>query len=352
MYVRINRNDLIEALDSTNRAVSKKPQVEIMGYTHIECSEIIKITGYNFDLGISVLVDGEVLHKGACCFLGATVLNFIKKCSDNTVELTVDNNQMIVACGKPKLKLAIKDDNDYPILPQLENATEFEIENLSDKIQKVAFCAAENAQKPILAGINLKISKDTLTMSGCDGSRLSSISEESKSDKVNITIPKSATEHIKAIIGNNKVTIKYDNKSLKITLDNTTLYARLMSGEYLDLSKITSRSGGVTFVVDGQKVSEAIERLSVVAESNTPLVVKLEPNLLSLYCSTPRAELEEYITTDYQGDELKMGMNFRYFAEAVKGTVKLTFDVLSANTGVIIREEDRVQMIMPVAVRA
>lgn len=351
MIVNIKRTDLIEALENTNRAISKKARVEIIGYTHIDCSDTIKITGYDLELGISVNIEGDILQKGTCCFDGTTVLNFVKKCSEDNVELTVDNNQMIVACGKPKLKLAVKDDNDYPMLPQLGDAKEFEIRNFSDKVQRVAFCVAENAQKPILSGVNLKISKNTLIMSGCDGTRLSSVTEQSLPAKVNITIPKSTAEHLKSIIGNDKVTVKFDNKSARIERGDVMVYTRLLTGEYIDLSKITSRNDGTTFSADGQKIFEAIERLSVVSESKTPLVVKLEPNLMSLYCKTDKAELEEYITTDYQGEELKMAFHFRFFAEAIKGTEKVTFDVLRANTGVIIREDDRVQMIMPVLMR-
>lgn len=352
MLVNIKRTDLIEALENSIKAVSKKPQIEIIGYTHISCSDEIKITGYNLTLGIVSTVNGEVLQKGACCFEGATVLNFIKKCSEESVSLIVENNQMTITCGKPKLKLSVRDDSDFPILPDLKSTRRIEIQDLSDKISKVAFCTAENTQKPVMSGVNIKASNGILTMTGCDGNRFSVISEECEAANINITIPKNVIENIKSIVENKKISIDFDEKNIKIDIENITIYARLLSGEYLNLSSFISRSGGISFAANGKRVLEALERLSVIAEPSSPLVVKLEKDVMSLYCKTPKAELEELVTTDYKGEDLKIGFNFKYFFEAIKGTEEVNFDILNATSGLLIKEKNRVQMVLPVRIKA
>ncbi len=350
MLVTLKKTDLMEALEYTNRAVSKKPQIEIVGYTHIECADRVKLTGYNFDLGIVAHIDGDVLQKGSCCFEGETLLAFIKKCSDETVKLTVDNNQMTVACGKPSLKLTVLDDKDFPILPEPQNAEQVEMENLSDKIKRVAFCAAENKVKPILGGVNVKIAKNQMTMSGCDGNRLALISESVATGKVDITIPKATLDDLKAIVGNEKVYVKFDKKSAVIEMEDITVYFRLLAGDYVNLSQLLAKEDGVPFNIQGETVREAIERLSVIVDANTQLVVKLSEGLMRLYVKTSKAELEEYITTDYHGDDITIGVNFRYFSEAFKDSAATTVKIKNASSVITLRDANRVQMIMPLAI--
>ena len=90
------------------------------------------------------------------------------------LELNPKTHKVHLACGRYEANVAGIDAEDFPPIPAVSGGASFSIPAgvLKEAINEVAFAAAPDDTRPVLAGVLLKMGGGTLTLAAADGFRL------------------------------------------------------------------------------------------------------------------------------------------------------------------------------------
>lgn len=180
---------------------------------------------------------------------------FIEKLPSEEVEVTCgNNNEVKVKCGKIKGR--------FPsIAPELfpETSTENIVEgadvrlaakDIEKKVNQIMYACPTSASKPIFQGILFDGKGKNINLVACDGYRVS-VNQLSTTQKIYVVIPKEAMQKALSVINPDSDFLIKDGKTEVILhTGEYTIYAKNLSGEYIDYKAAFPKESAATFYVD------------------------------------------------------------------------------------------------------
>src|ERR671932_581059 len=96
------------------------------------------------------------------------------KLAATDLELNARNRRVHLKSGRYESNIAGIDSEDFPPIPTVEEGASITLDAavLKDAVGQVAFAAAQDDSRPVLAGVLLKLQGDRLTLAAADGFRL------------------------------------------------------------------------------------------------------------------------------------------------------------------------------------
>lgn len=251
MKFTIQRDHLLAALNDVMKAVSSKTTIPILTGIKIDASEDgIRITGSDADITIQTFVptekDGDQLiqvESSGSIVLQARMFNeIVRKLPTNEVEIEVSEQyQTRIQSGKSDFHLIGLEPAEYPMLPEVSEETQITIPGdlLKSIIRETVFAVSTSESRPVLTGVNWKITEDGLVCVATDSHRLARriVSLENLPTNVeSVVIPgKSLTELSKVLTDSTTpVNIYMTNQQVLFKTEDVLFFSRLLEGNYPD----------------------------------------------------------------------------------------------------------------------
>lgn len=138
---------------------------------------ILKSTDLEISLQVSCpITNSSIVTPESFLVPGKRIFDVVKEL-EGIIECKVHNNQLLLKAGSVNLALNIKDAQEFPPFPErIENLMQFNVEQLSTMLDKVAYLIPQNNANPALNGLFVEITKDKTTMTATDGHCLTQIS--------------------------------------------------------------------------------------------------------------------------------------------------------------------------------
>lgn len=355
MNIIVNRRDFISAANTAAKATDKKSAAITKNVMITASAGIAEITGYDLNVGVVTTVSAAIANAGGICVDAAKVSAFLSKCSEDRVELLADEHyNLTMKCGKAKATIAGVSTEDYPALPKItaKNSCKLPAQRLSDLINNTIHCIPDDATKPVLRGMLIDIQDRKITAVGCDGYRVSEmVVENTSAGAAKAIIPKSATKILKLLCGD--IEIQLDNNMAKFVSDNCTLYTRTINGDYVNYTPLLSRAEHKQeFSVNAADLLNALDKASAINDDITrPICARISEDTLTIVYKGSNATYTEDISIKLKGEPAEIGMNIRFLSEALKNADIVNISAAGAKGGIIITEENKRQMIMPVRLK-
>ena len=194
MKLTCEKEKLVEALSNVQRAVSQKSTIAALEGILIKATDSkLELCGYNTELGITTVIPATVTSNGTLVLNARLLTEIVRKLPGDVLEIFVEENlKTTVTCGQSKFELIGIDAEEFPTLPEVENARALEVsvEMLRSMIRQTIFSVSEVDTKPIHTGTLFEIKDKTLTLVSVDGYRLALRKEPIKEDlELNFVVP-------------------------------------------------------------------------------------------------------------------------------------------------------------------
>ncbi|MBY6037562.1 DNA polymerase III subunit beta [Fictibacillus nanhaiensis] len=342
MKVKIQLNQLIEAVQDVMKAVSSRTTIPILTGIKMEVTyDGVHLTGSDSDISIERLIpieEGDLVHievkqEGSVVLPARYFSEIVKKLPNETVEIEVGERfETTLRSGASEFSLLGLDPEEYPRLPQIEEDLVFEIQSdlLRTMIRQTVFAVSASETRPILTGVNWTLMDGVLNCIATDSHRLAQrkMPIDSQSEELsfqNVVIPGKSLNELSKILDENaeKVQIVVTNNQILFKAKNILLFSRLLDGNYPDTSKLIPAESKTTFVVKTKEFLQAIDRASLLAREGRNNVVKLatlDNQTIELSSNSPEIGkvFEHMIAEEIEGEELKISFNAKYVMEALK----------------------------------
>lgn len=336
----------------------------------------LKLVATNLEIAITAWIPAEVQEEGQITLRADLLTDFVASLPSGEVSFQVDRAKfsMLVECARSKAHIKGVPAEDFPTLPSLGDANplaQIESSLFREMVAQVAFAAATDDSRPVLAGVLAEFQGDNLTMAAADGFRLSvrqAKLDTAAPDDVSIIIPARALQELARIIGDDvesvELAVTPNQSQLIARAGSVEFLSRLIDGNFPDVRRIIPQQYGTRVVLDREAFLAAARRAKLFAQANNDVVrIQIDPGdgdleLGFAKVSAQAAETgdnEDFLEARVEGPPNQIAFNGRYLADvlSVVKVGEIALEMTGANAGGVFRpvgEDDFTHVIMPMVV--
>ncbi|MGW7405033.1 DNA polymerase III subunit beta [Streptomyces sp. NPDC054833] len=287
MEFRIERGDLAEAVGWAARALPARTPVPVLGGLLLEAAAgRLSVSGFDFETAARMEADAETTVGGQVLVLGRRLLDICRVLPDGPVSCVLQGTRFTVEAGGTRFGLSTLPREEYPALPTPpEVCGGVDAAAFATAVGQVAVAAGRDDTLPVLTGVQLRLDGEEMTLSASDRYRYAVRRLEWKPQAgvapqgaVEALLPARRLLDVARALGRGGV--------VRIGLDSSAsagagpvgfaggrmrTVVRRLDGRLPGYGALFEMAGAAVAEVECGALTEAVRRVSVVAEANSPL---------------------------------------------------------------------------------
>ncbi len=335
MKLEIKQNVLLEHLNYVIKGISNKNIIPVLNCIKFELTnDGLYLLSTDNEIAIKTFIDkkdienidtcGDILVSGKFIYdivrkLPNTIIN-IEEVIDNKIVISTQNSEFTLNCNNPI---------DFPTLELDDSKNPININKkvLSNIIRQISFATSTQESRPVLTGINFKITDDRLECVATDSYRLSKktiqLNEKIKED-INIIIPtKNLIELTKLYsLDDDNIEMHIFNNKVIFKFNNITFMTKIINGNFPDTSKLIPNEFETIISTSTTEFFNAIDRASLLTSEEDKNIINLQLNKDNINISSNIPEIgnvEENLTIELKkGDNIKISFSSKFMMDAIK----------------------------------
>ncbi|MEU0278197.1 DNA polymerase III subunit beta [Streptomyces sp. NPDC088147] len=322
MKIRVERDVLAEAVAWVARSLPARPPAPVLAGLLLKAEDgALSFSSFDYEVSARVSVDAEVEEDGTVLVSGRLLADICRALPNRPVEISTDGVRATVVCGSSRFTLHTLPVDEYPALPQMPTATgTVPGEVFASAASQVAIAAGRDDTLPVLTGVRIEIEGDTVTLASTDRYRFAVREflwkpEAPDVSAVALVPAKTLLDTAKALTSGDTVTLALSGAGAGEGLigfegagRRTT--TRLLEGDLPKYRTLFPTEFNSVAVIETAPFVEAVKRVALVAERNTPVRLSFEQGVLILEAgSSDDAQAVERVDAQLEGDDISIAFN-------------------------------------------
>lgn len=311
-------------------AVSQKSTVPILSNFLIEAiNDEIVITATDLTVGIRCFTSAKIMEEGSITLPAKRFAQLIRELTAPNVEIFTNANEVTeIIANTSRFKLNGMNRNEFPSLPNIDDATHFKIKQsiLKDVLYRTAFAVSREDNRYVLTGICLQITGGVASFIGTDGKRLAksqAILNLEKSFQGTYVIPLKAIEEIlKNLTEEGDATLFLMADKIAVETSNTIIISKLLSGDYPDVNRVIPSQPATSIQLHREELMTLLRQISLFAgEGNQNQSVRFtfrEGELMLTANTMEVGEGKVSMAANYKGQKLDIAFNPNFLLDILR----------------------------------
>ncbi|CAM5460089.1 MULTISPECIES: DNA polymerase III subunit beta [Streptomyces] len=322
MKIRVERDVLAEAVAWVARSLPARPPAPVLAGLLLKAEDgALSFSSFDYEVSARVSVEAEVEEDGTVLVSGRLLADICRALPNRPVEISTDGVRATVVCGSSRFTLHTLPVEEYPALPEMPTATgTVPGEVFASAAAQVAIAAGRDDTLPVLTGVRIEIEGDTVTLASTDRYRFAVREflwkpESPDASAVALVPAKTLLDTAKALTSGDTVTLALSGSGKGEGLigfegagRRTT--TRLLEGDLPKYRTLFPTEFNSIAVIETAPFVEAVKRVALVAERNTPVRLSFEQGVLILEAgSSDDAQAVERVDAQLDGDDISIAFN-------------------------------------------
>ncbi|GAA2449890.1 MULTISPECIES: DNA polymerase III subunit beta [Streptomyces] len=322
MKIRVERDVLAEAVAWVARSLPARPPAPVLAGLLLKAEDgALSFSSFDYEVSARVSVEAEVEEDGTVLVSGRLLADICRALPNRPVEISTDGVRATVVCGSSRFTLHTMPVEEYPALPEMPTATgTVPGEVFASAAAQVAIAAGRDDTLPVLTGVRIEIEGDTVTLASTDRYRFAVREflwkpESPDASAVALVPAKTLLDTAKALTSGDTVTLALSGSGKGEGLigfegagRRTT--TRLLEGDLPKYRTLFPTEFNSVAVIETAPFVEAVKRVALVAERNTPVRLSFEQGVLILEAgSSDDAQAVERVDAQLEGDDISIAFN-------------------------------------------
>ncbi|MFE7191208.1 DNA polymerase III subunit beta [Kitasatospora sp. NPDC057541] len=331
MKFRVERDVLAEAVAWAARSLPARPPVPVLAGLLLTAQDgSLALSGFDYEVSARVELEADIEEAGTVLVSGRLLNDISRNLPNRPVEISTDGQRVSVVCGSSRFTLPTLPVDEYPALPQMPTATgTVPGDVFASAVSQAAVAAGRDDTLPVLTGVRVEIEGDRITLAATDRYRFAVRELLWKPEQADISavalVPAKTLQDIAKSLGSG------DNVSIALSSGGAgegligfegagrRTTTRLLEGEFPKYRSLFPTEFNAIAAIQTQPFLEALKRVSLVAERNTPVRLNFEEGVLTLEAgSGDDAQATERIDASLEGDAISIAFNPGYLEEGLK----------------------------------
>ncbi|MDQ1009664.1 DNA polymerase-3 subunit beta [Streptomyces sp. V4I23] len=320
--IRVERDVLAEAVAWVARSLPARPPAPVLAGLLLKAEDgALSFSSFDYEVSARVSVEAEIDEDGTVLVSGRLLADICRALPNRPVEISTDGVRATVVCGSSRFTLHTLPVEEYPALPQMPTATgTVPGEVFASAAAQVAIAAGRDDTLPVLTGVRIEIEGDTVTLASTDRYRFAVREflwkpESPDASAVALVPAKTLLDTAKALTSGDTVTLALSGSGAGEGLigfegagRRTT--TRLLEGDLPKYRTLFPTEFNSVAVIETAPFVEAVKRVALVAERNTPVRLSFEQGVLILEAgSSDDAQAVERVDAQLEGDDISIAFN-------------------------------------------
>lgn len=330
MKFRVERDVLAEAVTWTARGLPARPPVPVLAGVLVEANQdgTLTLSAFDYEVSARVVVAANVSEPGTALVSGKLLADISRTLPDHPVEVSTRESKVSLTCGSTRFTLLTMPLEDYPTLPQMPPSTGFVAGDIfTNAVQQVTTAAGKDDTLPILTGVRVEIDGSKMTLLATDRYRLAMRTLEWQPDApdtvaVALVPARTLSDTAKSLGTSPQIALALGSLTGEglIGFESGTkrTTSRLLDGEYPKVTSIFPTSSQAQAIVETATLAEAVRRVSLVAERNTPVRLRFDVGSVVIEAGQGEdAQASEQLPAELTGEELEIAFNPQYLLDGL-----------------------------------
>ena len=366
----ISSTSLLKQLQAISGVLANNSSLPILEDFLFEIEEgQIKVFASDLDNTISTIMKAEASDPGRIAIPAKMLLDSLKSFPDQPLTFLIndENFGIEISSGYGKYKLTGHDPEEFPMLPEIEDASSFEVDSstLFSGINKTIFATGNDDLRPVMSGVFMQVGTYHITMVATDSHRLVRYrrNDVKASEDASFILPKKPLNMLKNLLGyfDGNVGIKFNAKNASFTFDNIILICRLIEGRYPNYEAVIPKENPFELTMSRQDLMNSIRRVAIFSSKSTNQVkLSIHGSELQLTAEDPdyANSAAERLTCQYEGEDMDIAFNSKFISEMLSNleTDRIHLHMSAPNrAGILLpdqdnsdKDEDLLMLVMPV----
>jgi DNA polymerase-3 subunit beta len=289
----------------------------------------LSLSGFDYEVSARVEVEADTEEPGTVLVSGRLLADISRALPNRPVEISTEGVRVTVVCGSSRFTLPTLPVEEYPALPQMPTATGTVPGDLfAAAVSQVAVAAGRDDTLPVLTGVRVEIENDRITLAATDRYRFAVRElmwkpEQPGLSAVALVPAKTLLDTAKSLNSGDVVSIalagsKAGEGLIGFEGAGRRTTTRLLEGEFPKFRSLFPTEFTAVATIVTAPFVEAVKRVSLVAERNTPVRLSFEQGVLTLEAgSGDDAQASERIDADLEGGDISIAFNPAYLLEGL-----------------------------------
>ncbi len=334
MKMVIEKRILLEGLNAVSKALSTRNIIPVLNGIKFDLKkEGLYLTATDNDITIQTLISKKEIKSideiGCTVIYGKTLLNTISKLNNGMINIeNFENNEVSFKTETGGIyDFPCFNEEDFPNVKLTESKDPIVLDGIKFKeiISNTSFACSLQESRPLLTGVNLKLTGNIFEVVATDSYRLSKVNillDKIYNENVNIVIPsRNINELVKLINKESPLEINIFPNKILFKFDNTYFQSSLLNGTYPNTDKSIPNEFKYIIKSNIKDLYSLLDTASSLTQSKEKNIVDMEINNNNLIISASSLEGKgkDKITIDNEtNNNIKISFSVRYMLEALK----------------------------------
>jgi len=336
---RVEHEALADALAWVARALPSRPVVPVLSGLRLEAADGLALSCFDYELAASAQLPADVSEPGTALVPGRLLAEITRSLPGQPADFRSDGDEVVLTCGSAEFTLVSLPLEEYPALPAAPPpAGTIDGGELAAAIGQVLPAVSRDDTLPILTAVCLDIYGDVITLAATDRYRLAVrhlrwhpadpevraialVPARTLADAARVMAPGvpvslafAASEAPPGRAGEPRPV----EGMIAFASSGRRLTGRLLAGEYIRYESRFPAEFGCWAEVPAASFTEALRRVSLVADRATPVRLTFGEGRVIIEAQTEgRARAVETVTASFHGDEPVIAFKPHYLLDGV-----------------------------------
>jgi DNA polymerase-3 subunit beta len=326
---RVERDVLADAVAWAARTLPSRPSLPMLAGLLVEADgDGLVLSGFDYETSARVEVSADVDVPGRTLVSGRLLADIARSLPAQPVQVALDGTRVALTCGRAAFALPTLPVEDYPALPAMPSSSGSVAGSVfAAAVGQVAVAAGRDDTLPTLTGIRVEIEGSTVTLAATDRYRLAV--REFAWQPMSSTVEAQALVPARVLADTAKALVAADQVQLALASgsgeglmgfegDGRRTTTRLLDGEFPKYRSLLPTEAATVATLDTGTLVEAVKRVALVAERNTPVRLAFSGEEVLLRAGAgDEAQASEAVECAVEGDPLEIAFNPQYLLDGL-----------------------------------
>jgi DNA polymerase III subunit beta len=372
MKVTVLQENLARGLSIVGRAVSPRSTLPVLSNVLVASDEgRLRLSATNLELGITCWIGARIEEEGSTTVPARTFVDLVATLPQEQVSLNLatSTQTLNVRCGSSNTDIKCIDAQEFPPLPvpEMEGAILLNVADFKEMISQVSFAASADEARPVLMGVLVTVTGDSITMAAADGFRLSvrkGTLSQPVPQPVTAIIPARALGELARVAadGNEMISMVMPKGRGQVIfrMKEVEVVSQLIDGTFPDYQQIIPRSYKSRTILSTPALLKACKQAEIFAREGSNVArldIKsagdLEPGAVEISAqSEETGSNETVVAATIEGIGLLIAFNVKYLREVLEviKSPNVALETSAANAPGVVRpvgDDAFLHVIMP-----
>lgn len=284
MKFQVNRDVFSEAVSFAVKLLPQRTTLPILSGVLIETMDSgLTLSSFDYEVSAQTEIAAEVEEPGRILVSGRLLADIASRLPNAPVEFSSEDSKINVVCGPARFTLLSMPVEEYPTLPTVaEQSGLLQAEAFSTAIAQVAVAASRDDVTPVITGVQLEVSENSVSLVATDRYRVAvrevewDPGDKPAADTLTALVPARTLQEVGKTFGHGgtisvAITNSDDRELIAFSADKKTVTSLLIKGNFPPVKRLFPETVDNYAVINTAELIEAVRRVSLVLEREAAL---------------------------------------------------------------------------------